>query len=153
MANWIQVPGGRVVNADNIQSSEVQNRVLVFHMVDGSNFSVVYDDSGAAYAAQASVQNALLNPTSGSPVIASISPNDVPINDDQTLVVTGTAFKTTALITIGGFATATTFVSATTLQCVWPNSSLPQSTYDVVYTDDSGGTNTLVNGFTVSGPV
>jgi hypothetical protein len=159
MSNWLQIPGGQVINADNMKSLAVEGSALILEMVSRQRVVTNYSSPADAYAAKASIESAVLNPTtSPTPVISSISPNAIVGADGADLVIVGVDFRSTASLQFvanpagppDSAVLAGVFVSTNTLAVRLAAGTLTAGTFDVVYTDSAGSADTLATGLTVT---
>ena len=154
MANWIQVPGGPVVNFDTVTSMQLQGTTIVLQTTAGPQ-TLAFSSIAAAGSAFKTLNDGIASSVPGGATIVSISPNSIAAGDSGTLTLTGTNFLPSANITVGGLniTPAITYLNGTTISIFWESEDgtfLGAGTYDVVYSDAAGGSATLHNGFTVT---
>ena len=98
-------------------------------------------------------------PAATAPVIASVSPTNVPVGtSDTTLTVTGSGFVSGSVVFVNSVAETTTYTSATQLQAVVPAAQLKTGAVLAIAVNNNNGTviaqaNPSVTALSVDNPV
>lgn len=151
MPNWVTVPNSTPVNFDQVTNFYQDRTQVIIQMTDGSTKTVTYPTIAAAGAAFTMLSNAVATTIPGAATLISISPNTMAAGTGAiVLTISGTNFLPSAVITVGGASFAITSINGTTIQGIFNEPTLTPASYDVVYNDAAGGSDTLAAAFTVT---
>lgn len=151
MANWIQLPDGKLINGDAVREVAQSGSSLIFTFQNGNTDRVDYSSASDANTALSALLG-LLGIRALS--LTSITPNSAASGGGgASAVLRGTGFTidfsggSFPTIVIGAQATAKTFVDDGTVYLTF-NTAIGAATVDVTYTSLAGQIVKLVNGYT-----
>lgn len=134
LATQLSIPNSTTITGYTPAKSAGTATVMVQNY-DGQTVTV---SGGFAYKADAA------------PTITSVTPNAGPIAGGTIVTITGTGFKTSPTVTIGGFSVTPTAVTTTSIKLVTPPGIAGKA--DIVVTNADGKSVTSTGGFAYEGP-
>lgn len=152
---WIQIPGGPIVNSNNVAGFSVQGAGLAVTYPSGLTEIYPMGSAANAGAQLAIIQGVIGVSIPGAATGISIQPTSISVTQYGQITITGTNLLASGTLMVGAFTVSSAWYFYFSPQQIGfyflgDGSQGPPGVYDISYSDPSGGAWTLVGALTIT---